>query len=156
MTPEFLAAKVNAVNSVNAFAHELHEKLCKTLTPWIGKKVLCKDGSLVKTLASQLPDFPLTVRANFFMYRPVSVSGSQMLTICVETRFALNPSGRYSHILNLGYVENYKLASVSTLDTSKISERTDWTMQEVLNRLATAAKYKKLMEDSELLCGPFA
>ena len=132
-----LAAKVTAANKVNEIANALSSKLPAILVPWIGKKVVNADKTLVKSFAKILLDaikefevggvrIFISTQSPYNLRLVIEADASYSYEVKGEKRSSYERRERNLYFLEL--VNNQIAQKVCDMTTVY---RTDWTCAEV-------------------------
>lgn len=146
--PSALAAHVDAVNRANFEANRLTPILSNVFAPFVGKKVLKKEGGLLETVKKAVPAFPSTVHLQVF--RDTS---EYQLRFSVKT---CEMYGEHSCIYAESYVWVGNLAhGVLEKLTDSPVHRTDYTVEGVFNARKLAEETRAAAQKAEAACQPF-
>lgn len=130
-----LQSKVDAVNLAATVAKDLHAKLYNIFKPYLGKKILKADRSLLSKLESEIPEVPQGVS----LFRPYS---DNMLYWEVKVQY---DGGRVS----IGVF----LASISYGNLTKFLDvkdyKNDWTLEEVEKKLQAVADAEAALDNAK-------
>lgn len=137
---ERLRSAVEATNKANAIANELNERLGKTLVPFVGKPILTKEGCLRCDVKRVIGDFPNDEQVRVTGH----LNGGTFLAFDVS----YIPRGSVYSARAVAYVGHINAGKLECL-TQTERLRTDWTLEEVLQKRAAIETARKAYREAE-------
>ncbi len=148
-----LSARVKAVNNVNAAACSIFPLIAAALMPFIGKKVLKVDGSLVEKVKNQIaPLLPSTPSLSSFRNHL-----NNSLSWTIKTSETIDGIAMYAEAaIYVGEVEDGILKSIYTdspFATGNV--KTDYTVEDIMAKREACRLAKEAAREAEAALGPF-
>ena len=143
-----LSASVRAANRVFKRCNELHAVLTEFFTPYVGKVILKKDGSLLAAVADKMPKFGgaddiriTRSRGNFTLGWDVDDNEQNGECGCIY----------YKSSFTVGvFGESYKAESSILKElVGSPNYREDWTAKEIEDLRAEAKRLQRLADDAK-------
>lgn len=141
MITQMLIARVKARNSVNTEANKLFPTLNAIFVPFVGQKILTKDGSLLSKISKLLPEFSRTPKMH--IYRSTS-NYSLMWNVQASEMCSENSCVYAEASVRIGSISDGVLESL--YDAPKY--RTDYTVEDIEAKRNIYAEAKKLADSA--------
>ena len=146
---ERLAAKVRAVNTANAVALQLYDRLAPVFSPYQGAKVVNKDGSLVHKLAKVAEPIIDEFRSKVHHIYKYSVSDYNVMYV-VKTGVSY---GEHSCVY---HEANVYIASIRHGEMTELSKRPELRSDYSADEISTAKQeYERLKKMANIVIAPY-
>lgn len=110
-----LTARVEAKNLVNAKANEVESKLREIFLPYVGKKILKVDGSLVSEIGEKLAQFNYPAQNEFRFWRE-KLNYSLVFTLSMSVNIKDHGSHESAEAkINIGQIDGQILKEINEL-----------------------------------------
>jgi hypothetical protein len=147
MKNEELECLVRAVNRAHAYGKELYATLAPVFAPLVGQKIETAPGPLLARIAKLLPAMPNTPNLRVFR-----LASEYSLGWTISANEVANDHAYYHEVtVYIGHMRNGVLESISP----PFEGRTDYTLEEVLEKRAAYEAAKKAADDARNAVYPF-
>jgi hypothetical protein len=154
---ERLKARVDARNRANYVANVWHPKLAEAFAPFVGKKIKLQEGGLTKAASAAVAalDLPngaalrLRVRAEHY-WLSCEVSAWESLPTADSTGY--RDGFTEKETINIGNIASCVLTKLAEPKTDR---RTDFTVDEIVEKHRKADELRRLAREAESNLYPF-